>query len=247
ERLRQAQADLVHMNRVSTMGELTASLAHEIKQPISAAVTDAKTCLRWLERDQPNVTQAKEAASRLIKDVTRATEIISRIGSLFKKDVVRRELVDVNEVIQEMITLLRGEATKHSILIDSELANALPPIKADRVQFQQVFMNLMLNGIEAMRDVSTPRQLAVKSQQNKDEVLVLIKDTGVGLRPEEKEQIFNAFFTSKPQGTGMGLPISRSIIESHGGRLWATPNTGSGTTFQFTVPIETAASEAAIT
>ena len=237
ERLRQAQADLVHMNRVSTMGELTASLAHEIKQPIAAAVTDAKTCLRWLGRDQPDVTEARESASRLIKDVTRASDIISRIGSLFKKDIVRRELVDVNEVIQEMINLLRGEATKQSIFIDSELADALPPIKADRVQLQQVFMNLMLNGIEAMKDMNTPRKLAVKSQQNKDEVLVLITDTGVGLRPEQKEQIFNAFFTSKSQGTGMGLPISRSIIESHGGRLWATTNSGPGTTFQFTLPV----------
>src|SRR5262249_34421461 len=141
ERLRQAQADLAHVNRVSTMGELTASLAHEIKQPIAAAVTDAKTCLRWLGRDQPDVREARDAASRLVKDVTRASHIINRIGSLFKKDVLRRELVDVNYVIQEMINLLRGEATKHSISIRSELADALPQIMADRVQLQQVFMN----------------------------------------------------------------------------------------------------------
>ena len=241
EKLRQELGDLAHINRVSTMGELTASLAHEIKQPIAAAVTDAKTCLRWLGRDQPDVTEARESASRFIKDVSRASEIINRIGSLFKKDIVRRELVDVNEVIKEMINLLRSEASKHSISIYSELAEALPPIMADRVQLQQVFMNLMLNGIEAMKDMNTPGKLAVKSQQNKGEVLVLITDTGVGLRPEQTEKVFNAFFTSKSEGTGMGLPISRSIIESHGGRLWATCNPGSGATFQFTLPLEAAA------
>ena len=240
EKLRQELGDLAHINRVSTMGELTASLAHEIKQPIAAAVTDAKTCLRWLGRDQPDVTEARESASRFIKDVSRASEIINRIGSLFKKDIVRRELVDVNEVIKEMINLLRSEASKHSISIYSELAEALPPIMADHVQLQQVFMNLMLNGIEAMKDMNTPGKLAVKSQQNKGEVLVLITDTGVGLRPEQTEKVFNAFFTSKSEGTGMGLPISRSIIESHGGRLWATCNPGSGATFQFTLPLEAA-------
>jgi len=245
ERLRQAQADLVRMNRVNTMGELTASLAHEIKQPIAAAVTDAKTSLRWLARDQPDMTEAREAVSRCIKDVTRASDIIKRIGSLFKKEVLRRELVDVNEIIQEMINLLRSEATKHSIVIDSELAGILPPIKADRVQLQQVFMNLMLNGIEAMKGLKTSGKLAIRSQQNNDEVLILITDTGVGLRPEQTEQIFNTFFTSKSQGMGMGLPISRSIIESHGGRLWATANSGPGATFKFTLPVEPTARLAA--
>jgi signal transduction histidine kinase len=235
----------VRMNRVNTMGELTASLAHEIKQPIAAAVTDAKTSLRWLARDQPDMTEAREAVSRCIKDVTRASEIINRIGSLFKKEVLRREPVDVNEIIQEMINLLRSEATKHSIVIDSELAGILPPIKADRVQLQQVFMNLMLNGIEAMKGLKTPGRLAIRSQQNNDEVLILITDTGVGLQPEQTEQIFNTFFTSKSQGTGMGLPISRSIIESHGGRLWATSKPGPGATFQFTLPVEATARTAA--
>src|SRR5207302_11014481 len=153
--LRQAQADLAHINRVTTMGELTASLAHEIKQPIAAAVTNAKTCLRWLRRDEPNVEEASEAASRLVTDVTRAAEIISRISLLFKKGAQQHELLDVNELIQEMIVLLRSEASRYSISIRGELAGDLPRIMADRVQLQQVLMNLMLNGIEAMKDMDT--------------------------------------------------------------------------------------------
>ena len=238
ERLRQAQADLLHINRVSTMGELTAALAHEVKQPISAAVTDGKTFLRWLNRDQPDLGEAREAASRLIKDVERASEIIRRIGSLFKKDIRRREMVDVNEIIREMIVLLRSEAARYSISIDEDLAEDLPETMVDRVQLQQVLMNLMLNGIEAMKDLGTPGRLRITSRQDGDrQLLISVADVGVGIRPEQLEQIFNAFFTSKVQGTGMGLPISRSIVESHGGRLWATPHSGPGSTFQFTLPI----------
>jgi signal transduction histidine kinase len=239
ERLRQAQADLAHINRVTTMGELTASLAHEIKQPISAAVTDSRTCLRWLRRDEPDVAEASEAASRIVTDVTRATEIISRISLLFKKGALQRELVDVNEVIREMIVLLRSEASRHSISICGGLANDLPKILVDRVQLQQVLMNLMLNGIEAMKEMGTGGELTIKSQQDDNrQVLISVGDTGVGLEPEQAEQIFKAFFSTKPQGTGMGLPISRSIIESHGGRLWVGPNLGRGATFQFTLPSE---------
>jgi signal transduction histidine kinase len=237
ETLRQAQSDLSHINRVSTMGELTASLGHEIKQPISAAMTDAKTCLRWLDRDQPEVAEAREAASRLIKDVTRANEIIGRIGSLFKKHVPKRELIDVNELIREMIVLMRSEASRYSISIHDELADGLPKIMADRVGLQQVLMNLMLNGVEAMRDMIAPGALTIVSRRSEEgQLAVSILDTGVGVSPERIDQIFSAFVTSKPQGTGMGLPISRSIIESHGGRLWATPNAGTGTTFHFTLP-----------
>jgi signal transduction histidine kinase/ligand-binding sensor domain-containing protein len=237
EKLRQAQADLMHLNRVSTMGELTASLAHEIKQPIAAAVTDARTCLRWLGRDQPDMAEAGEAASRMIKDVTRASDIISRISSLFKKESPQRELLDVNEVVQEMIALLRAEASRYSIAIDGDLANEPPRIMADRVQLQQVLMNLMLNGIEAIKDMGAPGKLTIQTQQAEDhQVLISVTDTGVGLPPEKEEQIFNAFFTTKRGGTGMGLAISRSIIDSHGGRLWATSNPGSGATFQFTLP-----------
>ena len=246
ERVRQWQADLAHVNRVSTMGELTASLAHEIKQPISAAVLNAKTCLRCLGRVQPDVSEAQEAATRLIKDATRASDIISRIGSLFKKDVLQWELVDINELIREMISLLRSEAARYSISIHGDLANDLPQIMADRVQIQQVLMNLMLNGIEAMRDINTQGQLTIKSRQDENrQLLVSVADTGAGLRSDQEEKIFNAFFTSKPQGTGMGLPISRSIVESHGGRLWATSNTGRGATFEFTLPLKAATHEAA--
>jgi C4-dicarboxylate-specific signal transduction histidine kinase len=246
ERLRQAQADLAHINRVTTMGELTASLAHEIKQPIAAAVINARTCLRWLERDAPEVSEARDAASRLVTDVTRAADIISRISFLFKKGALQHELVDVNELIREMTVLLRSEAARYSISIHSSLANDLPKIMADRVQLQQVFMNLMLNGIEAMKDMGVVGELTIGSQQgDSSQLLISVVDTGAGLQPEQVEKVFNAFYTTKAQGTGMGLPISRSIIESHGGRLWASPNPGQGATFQFTLPIEVMAHEAA--
>jgi signal transduction histidine kinase len=236
ERLRQAQADIAHINRVTTLGELTASLAHEIKQPISAAVTDANTCLRWLRRDDPDTAEATQAAVRIVKDVTRAAEIISRIGSLFKKGDSQRELVDVNELIREMIVLLRSEASRYSISIRGEFANDLPKIMADHVQLQQVLMNLMLNGIEAMKQFGIGGELTIKSQRDPDgQLLISVGDTGVGLEPGQMEAIFNPFFTTKPQGTGMGLPICRSIIESHGGRLWATSNSGPGATFCFTL------------
>jgi PAS domain S-box-containing protein len=237
ERLRQAQADLAHINRVTTMGELTASLAHEVNQPIAAAVTDANTCLRWLMRDQPDLEEAREAASRMAKDATRAADIISRIRLLFKKVSPQRELVDVNEVIREMIVLLRSEATRYSISVLTELASDLPQVMGDRVQLQQVMMNLMINGIDAMKDVDGIRELAVKSQRAEhEEIVVSVTDIGVGLPSQQAEQIFNAFFTTKPHGTGMGLRISRSLIESHGGRLWAANNSPRGASFCFTLP-----------
>jgi signal transduction histidine kinase len=238
ERLRQAQADLAHINRVTTMGELTASLAHEVKQPIAAAVTDAKTCIRWLTRDHPDLEEAREAATRMVKDATRAAEIISRVGLLFKKSTPEREPVDVNEVIREMIVLLRSEATRYSISVRTELAD-LPPVMGDRVQLQQVLMNLMTNGIDAMKDADGTRELIICSQQAEDgQLMVSVSDTGVGLPPEQASQIFNAFFTTKPHGTGMGLRISRSIVESHGGRLWAANNSSRGASFHLTLPIK---------
>lgn len=246
--MREELAHLAHLNRVSTMGELAASLAHEIKQPISAALTDARTCMRWLSRDQPDIAEAQEAASRLVKDATRATEIMNRIGSLFKKGALQREFIELNHVIQEMVALLRMEASKYGITIHSELADCLPNIYADRVQIQQVLMNLMLNGIEAMKDLGAGGgELTIKSQKEDDgHVLLSVRDTGVGLRPEDGEEIFNAFFTTKQQGTGMGLAVSRSIVESHGGRLWAIPNDGPGATFQFTLPNEATTRKALI-
>jgi PAS domain S-box-containing protein len=241
ERLRQVQADLAHLNRVTTMGELTASLAHEIKQPIAAAVTDAKTCLRWLGRDVPDLAEARDAASRMVKDVMRAADIISRISLLFTKGSLQRELVDVNELIREMLVLLRSEANRYSISIRTELTESLPRVMADRIQLQQVFMNLMLNGIDAMNGATGGGELTVKSEAVDGQLLISISDTGVGLPPGQADQIFSAFFTTKDKGTGMGLPISRSIIESHGGRLWATEGSERGATFQFTLPATLAA------
>jgi signal transduction histidine kinase len=223
------------------MGELTASLAHEIKQPIAAAITNAKTCSRWLGRDNPDLPEAAEAAARMIKDVTRAADIISSISSVFKKGALKRESVDVNELIREMIVLLRSEANRYSISIRIELAEDLPEIMADRIQLQQVFMNLMLNGIDAMREMNEGSELTIKSERNQGEVLISVSDTGVGLAQEQAEQIFRAFFTTKKNGSGMGLPISRSIIELHGGRLWAAGTSGRGATFQFTLPATAAA------
>jgi PAS domain S-box-containing protein len=237
EELRQAQADLAHVSRVTTMGELTASLAHEVNQPIAAAVTNANTCLRWLTRDHPDLEEARAAAMRIVKDGTRAAEIISRIRLLFKKGIAERELVDINEVVGEMIVLLRSQATGHSVSIRTELAPDLPQVMGDRVQLQQVMMNLILNSIDAMRDVDGTRELAIQSKRAENEQLqITVSDTGVGLPPKQADKIFNAFFTTKLHGTGMGLSISRSIVESHGGRLWAESNSSRGASFCFTLP-----------
>jgi len=236
ERLRQLEADLAHVNRVSMLGELGASLSHELKQPIAAAITNADTCLRWLKRDQPDVEEASEAVTRIVEAGNRAAEIINRLRSFYTKSApVERELVDVNELIPEMLVLLRSEANRHSLPMRTDLAADLPRVTADRVQLQQVFLNLMLNGIEAMKD--SGGVLTIVSQlDNDDQLLISISDTGVGLPAEKADQIFNAFFTTKPQGSGMGLAISRSIVESHGGRLWASANSGRGATFHFTLP-----------
>jgi PAS domain S-box-containing protein len=244
ERLRQIQADLAHMNRATTMGELTVSLAHEINQPIAAAITDANTCLRWLKRDQPDLEEAREAASRVVKDATRAAEIVSRVRLLFKKGTPQRERVDVNDVIQEMIVLLQNETLRYSISVKIELTPDLPRIMGDRVQLQQVLLNLMINSIDAMRDGKGARELTIQSERADDDHLQMsVSDTGVGLPPEQADQIFNAFYTTKPHGTGMGLRISRSIVESHGGRLWASNNSARGASFHFTLPINTDAHE----
>jgi PAS domain S-box-containing protein len=237
EALRRAQADLAHVSRVTTMGELTASLAHEVNQPIAAAVTDANTCLRWLTRDHPDVEEARAAAMRIVKDGSSAADIISRIRLLFKKGTPEWEPVDVNAVVRETIVLLRGEATRYNISLRTELAEDLPQIMGDRVQLQQVIMNLIMNSIDAMKDVDGTRELSIKSQRAEDEqLLVSVSDTGVGLPPQQADQIFNAFFTTKPHGTGMGLRISRSIVESHGGRLWAADTCPRGASFCFTLP-----------
>jgi C4-dicarboxylate-specific signal transduction histidine kinase len=239
EALRQAQADLARANRASSIGELTASLAHEVNQPIAAAVTDANTCLRWLARDQPDLDEARAAASRSINGATRAAEIIKRVRLLFRKDTLQRELVDVNEIIREMMLLLNREATQFGVLVQTELAADLPPIMGDRVQLQQVVMNLMMNSIDAMKDVDGPRELTIQSQRSENgQVLISVSDTGVGLPPQQPDKVFDAFFTTKTHGTGMGLRISRSIVELHGGRLWAADNPPRGAKFCFTLPAD---------
>jgi C4-dicarboxylate-specific signal transduction histidine kinase len=244
ESLRQAQADLARANRVTTMGELTASLAHEVNQPIAAAVTNANTCLRWLTRDNPDVEEARSAAMRIVKDGTRAAEIIKRVRLLFKKGSPERALVDLNEVVRDMIVLLRSEATRYSVSVRTELAADLPQVMGDRVQLQQVVMNLMVNGIDAMKDAEGARELVIKSERGENaQALVSVDDTGVGLPPQQADRIFNAFFTTKSHGTGMGLRISRSIVESHGGRLWAAENSPRGASFYFTLPTKTEARE----
>jgi C4-dicarboxylate-specific signal transduction histidine kinase len=245
EALRQAQADLTRANRVSSMGELTASLAHEVKQPIAAAITDANTCLRWLSRDQPDLEEARAAASRIVQDGKRAGEIVNRVRLLFQKDTLQRELVDLSEIIREMMLILHSEATKFAVLVRTELAADLPQVMGDRVQLQQVLMNLMMNSIDAMKDVDGTRELTIQSQRGEDgQVLISVLDTGGGVPPEQADKIFNAFFTTKTHGTGMGLRISRSIVESHGGRLWAADNSPRGATFQFTLPAATVAAHA---
>jgi PAS domain S-box-containing protein len=244
EALRQAQADLARISRVTTMGELTASLAHEVNQPIAAAVTDANTCLRWLNRENPDLEEARQAASRVVKDATRAAEVISRTRLLFKKGSLQWELVDMNEVIREMLAWMIGDMSRRSIAVRLELGEDLPQIIGDRVQLQQVLMNLMVNGIDAMKDSDGTRELAIKSRPGENgQILVSISDTGVGLPAEQADKIFNAFFTTKPNGTGMGLRISRSIIESHGGRLWASDNSPRGASFHLTLPIQAEARE----
>jgi PAS domain S-box-containing protein len=231
----QLRADLAHVNRVSILGELAASVSHELKQPITAAMTNAETCILWLKRDQPEVDEALEATMRIVEDGTRATEIIDRLRSLYKKSPPQRELVEVNEIIHEMVELLRAEGNQYAVSIRTDLVADLPNITADRVQLQQVFMNLILNAIEAMKE--TGGVLTVKTQLGEHgQLLISVSDTGVGLPKEKTEQIFDAFFTTKPQGSGMGLSISRSIVESHGGHLWATANNGRGATFHFTLP-----------
>jgi PAS domain S-box-containing protein len=238
EALRKAQADLAHANRVTTMGELCASLAHEINQPISGAITNPSICLRRLDRQPPDLEGARAGAALIIRDANRAAEIINRVRLFFRKGVMTKEPVDVNEMIREMEILLHNEATRHSVFVQTKLAPDHPLIVADRIQLQQVLMNLMINGIDAMKAVDGPRQLTLGTQNDGNEqLLVSVADTGIGLPPNQAGQIFNAFFTTKEHGTGMGLRISRTIIEAHGGRLWATDNHPRGASFHFTLAV----------
>jgi len=238
ERLRQLEADLAHINRINMMGELAAALAHEIKQPIAASITSANALLRWLAHDPPDLERARAAATRIEQDGNRAADVINNLRSFYKKGApAKRRIVDVKDIIREITVLLGDEALRHSVTIRSELDEHVPVILADRVQLQQVFMNLMLNAIEAMKD--TGGELRISSRLNpKDQLVISISDTGVGLPADSSERIFEAFHTTKPQGTGMGLAITRSIVEAHGGRIWATANQGAGAIFHFTLPIQ---------
>jgi signal transduction histidine kinase len=230
--------ELTRVSRVTMMGELTASLAHEIKQPISAASLSANACMRWLDRDEPAIAEARQAAAGIVDNVTRASEIINHIGGLFQKAAPQRESMDVNEVIQEMVALLRSEATHYAISIKPRLQRSLPRVMGDRVQLQQVLMNLTLNGIDAMKETDRVKDLTITSEAGDGEVVLSVSDTGPGIAPQHADRIFDAFYTTKSHGIGMGLAISRSIVESHGGRLWATNNAKQGANFHLTLPIE---------
>ncbi len=238
EELQQAHAQLAHVTRVATIGELTASIAHEVNQPLAAIVTNGDACLRWLGRDVPQLDESRAAVNRMIGDARRASAVIARLRALFRKTDPEEERLDINDVISEAIPLVRREVISHRVSLRLDLATALPPVLGDRIQLQQVIINLLTNGIQAMATVADrPCELLIQSQEHEsDLVLVAVQDTGIGIEPEHESQLFNAFFTSKPDGMGMGLSICRSIIEAHGGRIWASRNAGPGATFQFTLP-----------
>jgi PAS domain S-box-containing protein len=237
ETLRQAQAELAHVTRVTTLGEMTASIAHEINQPLAAVVNNASACLRWLAAS--NLEEARQSAALIIADGHRAGEIISRIRTLTKKAPPHKDWLDINETILEVIALARSEAQKNRVSLQSQLSSELPLILGDRIQLQQVILNLIINAIEAMSGVNEgPRELQVGSAKDESQgVRVAVRDSGPGLDPDSLDHLFTAFFTTKSQGMGMGLAISRSIIEAHGGRLWATTNEDRGATFQFTLAV----------
>ena len=238
EALANARTELAHVSRLMTMGEMTASIAHEVNQPLTAIVTNADAGLRWLQRPKPNIGEVRTALERIIEDGKRGSEVIKRIRSLLRKTNTHKEPLNINEVVQEVAALACREAQKRGIFLRTELGAALPPVEGDRVQLQQVILNLVMNGLEASEGVTDrPRELVIRTQLHApDAVLVAVQDAGVGLDPEHLPRLFEAFFTTKRGGMGMGLSISRSIIEAHRGRLWATRNAGPGATFQFVLP-----------
>jgi C4-dicarboxylate-specific signal transduction histidine kinase len=239
EELRQAQAELARVSQMAAMGELSSSLAHEVNHPIGAMMINAETCLRWLSHEVPNVERARTIASMIVKDGARASETVARMRQLFDKGVLLRESVDVNDVIREMTVILHREAARNAVSIRTELMENLARVAGDRVQLKQALMNLMLNGIEAMNDRDGTRELTIKSERSEDkQINVSISDTGVGLPALPGNQIFNAFVTTKPHSIGIGLSISRSIVEEHGGHLWATNNSSRGASFHITLPVE---------
>ena len=236
----QTQAELARLSRVLTMGELTASIAHEINQPITAVVTNGHACLQWLSTTPPNLEKVQQSAESIIQDGTRAGAVITRIRALFRKEEPVKNWVDVNQAIQELVEFLRHEASSRGISIRTDLSSAMPEIEADRVQLQQVILNLVMNAMDALNETSTSaKEIVIRSrQQGTGEVLIVVEDCGAGIRSETINKIFDPFFTTKPNGIGMGLSISRSIVESHHGRLWASPNPSGGAILQFTLPIQ---------
>jgi len=239
-RLHRLETDLAHINRVSIMGELTASIAHEVNQPLSGVVSNGSACLRWLASDTPNIEEARETARRIVRDGKRAAEIIGRIRALTKRTATPREKLDLNEAIREILPLVGDEAKKKSVTIRTCFADDLSPVLGDRVQLQQVVLNLVMNGFEAMNTITDrARELVITSRNtDPDQVEVTVEDSGTGLHPEASARIYDAFYTTKPSGMGMGLSICRSILLAHDGRLWATANQGAGTTFHFALPKE---------
>jgi len=237
EALQEARAELEHVTRVTTVGALTAAIAHEINQPIAATVTNAGASLRWLAAQPPNLREVRQALGRIIKDGSRAGEVINRVRALVKKVPPRRERLDINQVVVEVISLIRGELQRNRVELHTHLAGDLPEVPGDRVQLQQIILNLILNAVEAMSGLADrPRELAVRSGASDSDVSVEVRDSGSGLDAESIDRLFDSFYTTKPNGMGMGLAISRSIVEAHGGRLWATPNEPHGAVFRFTLP-----------
>jgi C4-dicarboxylate-specific signal transduction histidine kinase len=238
--LRQAQAQLTHLARVMTIGELTASIAHEINQPLAALATNSGAGLRWLAREPPDLDEARACFQRMLRDSHRAGDVITRIRSLIKKSPPVKTSLDLNDAIHEVLSLIAPEARRHAVLVQPDLADRLPPVRGDRVQLQQVILNLAMNGIDAMKDVADrPRALWIRSHSHEvGTVLVAVQDTGIGLDAKNHERVFEAFYTTKAEGMGMGLSISRAIIAAHGGQLWPSANAEHGATFQFTLPTE---------
>jgi C4-dicarboxylate-specific signal transduction histidine kinase len=236
-RVREMQMELAHANRVATMGQLTASIAHEVNQPIAGAATNAEAALRWLKARPPDLAEVRQALDRIVKDAQRAGDVVGRIRELVRKAPARKEGVDINEAIREVIELTRGEAAKNGASVQTALREGLPLVEGDRVQLQQVVLNLIVNAVQAIGAVAEgPRELFITTARAEPNgVLVTVKDSGPGLAPSNLEQLFAPFYTTKPDGLGMGLSICRSIIEAHGGRLWVTANLPRGATFHFTV------------
>jgi C4-dicarboxylate-specific signal transduction histidine kinase len=238
EALREAQMELAHVNRLTTMGQLTASIAHEVNQPIAATVTNAQAALRWLDARPPDLEETRQAVARIVNDGIRAGDVVDRIRAIIKKVPARRDQFDINGAIMDVVALTRSELSSNGVSLQTQLAQDLPPIQGDRVQLQQVLLNLIVNAIEAMSGVSEgARELWVSTEiDSSNGALVAVRDSGPGLDPASLVQLFDAFYTTKPSGMGMGLSICHSIIEAHGGRIWAEANLPQGTTFQFTVP-----------